>query len=74
MDALKREVSRPRVPGSPPARRQQQKTHWTAMLARGDAMAEAVEREHALRHLPYAQEDCATRVCLAARTWREARG
>lgn len=67
-----RPVSRPRVPGSGPGKRRQQKSHWQAMLAQGDALAAAVEQEHAMRHGSF--EACAMPVCIAARAWREARG
>lgn len=42
------------------------------MLAQGDALAAAVEQEHAMRHGSF--EACAMPVCIAARAWREARG
>ena len=49
------------------------RAHYDALLARGDALAAAVEREHGLRHVPYPFEACATQVCDAARAWQAAR-
>ena len=73
--AVKREESRPRVPGSAPSKRQQQKTHWLAMLARGDALADAVESALALDGpLDYdTRRQYLGALRDAARAWRESR-
>ena len=43
------------------------------ILAHGDALAAAVERNHGLSHVLYEFDGCCTQVCEAARAWRARR-